>query len=163
RALRQRLPGLIAGQDQPADNVERLAFAELCRQAGERRHALAARLYGDAFRTDPGLADRPGTAHRFHAACAAPAAGCGRGQAGAALSDAARARLRRQPLDWRQAALAPGTKQAQNARPRARAAVQQALRQWRRSADLAGVREPVALSQLPEEERQAWQKLWQEV
>jgi tetratricopeptide (TPR) repeat protein len=162
RALRPRLADLAVGRDAPADNAERLAFAELCRQPGEDRPALAARLYADAFSTEPGLIDSPGTGHRFRAACVAAAAGCGRGQDSARLGDEARARLRRQALDWLRADLAAWAKQAESARPAARAAVQQALRQWRRCVDLAGVRDPAALAQLPATEREAWQQLWRE-
>src|SRR5262249_40039770 len=46
RALWPRLPGLAAGSDGPADNAERLAFAELCPQPGARRYALARRRAG---------------------------------------------------------------------------------------------------------------------
>src|SRR6267154_2705527 len=80
-----RLPGLIAGRDRPADNAERLAFADLSRQRRERRYALAARLYTDAFHADPKLAEDLREANRFHAACAAAAAGCGQGEDAAGL------------------------------------------------------------------------------
>jgi tetratricopeptide (TPR) repeat protein len=163
RALRPRLAGLSAGRDRPADNSERLALAELCRQPFERRYALAARLYADAFAADPKLADDLRAANRLHAAAAAAAAGCGQGQEVARLDEMEKARLRRQALNWLQADLAVWTTHAQSNRPQARAAVQQALRAWQRDAALAGVRDPAARAALPEAERQAWQKLWQEV
>ena len=47
--------------------------------------------------------------------------------------------------------------------PQARADVRRALRHWRQDVDLAGVRDPAALAGLPEAEREAWRKLWQEV
>jgi hypothetical protein len=37
------------------------------------------------------------------------------------------------------------------------------LRPWQRDARLAGVRDPAALAHLPEAERAAWRKLWQDV
>jgi tetratricopeptide (TPR) repeat protein len=161
RALRPRLPDLIAGRHQPTDNAERLAFAELCRQPFEHRYALAARLYADAFRVDPKLADDLRAANRLNAAGAAAAAGTGKDAAG--FDEKEKARLRFEALGWLQAELAIWTKLAQSDRPQARAAVQQALRMWQRDAGLAGVRDPDALARLPNAEREAWQKLWQEV
>jgi Flp pilus assembly protein TadD len=163
RALRLRLPGLIAGRDRPADNAEQLAFADLSRQRCTGRYALAARLYAEAFTADPRLADDLRAANRFHAAGAAAAAGCGQGQDVAGLDDEEKARLRRQALHWLRTELAVWTKHAHTDRPQARAAVQRALRTWQREAGLAGVRDPTARRQLPAAERDAWQKLWEEV
>jgi Tfp pilus assembly protein PilF len=163
QALRPRLPGLIAGQDRPADDAERLAFADLCRQPGEGRYALAARLYADAFRAEPRLADDLGAAYRFHAAVAAAAAGCGQGQDGAGLDEAEKARLRSQALEWLRADLALWTRQVRPDVPQARAAVRQQLRLWQHDPGLAGVRDPAALARRTEGERAVWQKLWQEV
>jgi tetratricopeptide (TPR) repeat protein len=163
RALRPRLAGLSGGREEPADNAERLAFAELCLQPAERRYALAARLYAEAFGADPKVAEPPGTADRFHAAGAAAAAGCGLGSEGPGLDEKEKTRLRQQAQGWLRADLAVWRKQAQSDRPRDRAAVQQVLRLWQRSPELAGVRDSAAPAQLPEAERQAWQALWQEV
>jgi hypothetical protein len=38
-----------------------------------------------------------------------------------------------------------------------------ALQDWQRTPDLAGVRDPAALAQLPETERQPWRLLWADV
>ncbi|HZY85526.1 MAG TPA: tetratricopeptide repeat protein [Gemmataceae bacterium] len=161
RALRPRLPGLVAGRDRPADNAERLAFAELCRLPGERRYALAARLYADAFGAAPKLADDLGAAHRFRAAGAAAAAGCGEGVD--SPGDKEKARLRAQALDWLRADLSLWAKQARGERPEGRAAARAALRAWQHDPRLAGVRDPAALAKLPGPEREAWQGLWREV
>jgi tetratricopeptide (TPR) repeat protein len=163
QSLRPRLPGLIAGRDRTADNAERLALAELCRQPGERRYELAARLYADAFRADESLADDVRSANRFHAALAAAAAGCGQGPDAARLDEHEKARLRRQALNWLRAELALWSKQAQSRAVPARAAVQQLLRIWQRDSTLRGVRDPGTLAKRTEEEREAWQKLWREV
>jgi tetratricopeptide (TPR) repeat protein len=164
RALRPRLPELLAGRDQPADNAERLAFADLCGQPFEGRYALAARLYADAFHTDPTLTGDLRTAYGSDAATVAARAGCGQGQDAAGLDEAEKARLRLQALGWLRAELALWTEQIQgDSPPPARVAARQALRAWQRSTGLAGVRDPEALALLPEAERAAWQKLWQEV
>jgi tetratricopeptide (TPR) repeat protein len=162
RALLPRLPALLAGRDQPADNAERLAFAELCRQRWQRRYALAARLYRDAFAADARLAELR-TANRFHAAAAAAAAGCGQGRGGARLGEGERAELRRQALSWLQADLALWAEQAGKDVPQARAAAGHALRTWQRHPNLAGVRDRPAIARLPQAEREGWQKLWQDV
>jgi hypothetical protein len=163
RLLRARLPGLIAGRDRPGDNAERLAFADLCRQPGERRYAMAASLYTDAFRTDPHLADDPRTANRFHAASAAAAAGCGQGEDADRLDENEKARLRSQALSWLRDELAFWSGRAQSDMAPVREAVGQVLRAWRRDAGLAGVRDSAALAKRTEAEREAWRKLWQEV
>jgi tetratricopeptide (TPR) repeat protein len=163
RGLAPRLPGLVAGQDQPADNAERLAFADLCRQRCRSRYALAARLYTDAFRADARLAEDLRAAHRFHAACAAAAAGCGQGEDAAGLDEQEKARLRCQALDWLRAELAVWTRHARSDQPQGRAGVQRALRTWQREDRLAGVRDPALRTRLPAAERDAWQQLWHEV
>ncbi len=161
RALHPRLAGLIAGRDRPADNSERLAFAVLCGQRQQRRYALAARLYDEAFRADPRLADDPRSALRFHAAAVAAAAGCGRDAD--PLDEPQRASLRRQASQWLQADLDFWTSLAQSDRPEVRAAAGRILRRWQRDDHFAGVRDPAMLAPLPESERQAWRKLWDEV
>ncbi len=152
RALLPRLPGLIAGRDKPADDAERLAFADLCGQPFVGRYALAARLYADGSGADPVLA-----------ATAAAQAGCGQGQDAAGLDEGEKTKLRRQALSWLQAELTLWKEQARSASPEARAAVSQALRTWQRNAGLDGVRDPDALAKLPEAERDEWRKLWQDV
>jgi Tfp pilus assembly protein PilF len=163
RALRPRLDGLLARPDAPRDNAERLAFAELCGQPFEGRYALAARLYADAIRADPRLANDLGAGNRFDAAAAAARAGCGQGQDAAGLDDPEKARLRRQALDWLRADLSLLTEEAHSDTPQARAAVGQRLRAWQRHAGLAGVRDPAGLARLPEAEGRAWQELWRDV
>jgi Flp pilus assembly protein TadD len=161
--LRQRLPAVGAGREQPADNAQRLALADLARQPFEQRYALAARLYDDALRAAPSLADNLGAGQRFQAARAAAAAGCGQGQDSAGLGEQEKARLRQQALTWLQADLAGWSSPARSASPQAAAGVQQALRRWQRAAELAAVRDAAALAQLPTAERDAWQQFWSTV
>jgi tetratricopeptide (TPR) repeat protein len=162
RELRARLPGLVAGRDRPADNVERLAFADLCRRRFERRYALAARLYADAFAADPDLADDVRAGHRYGAACAAVLAGRGQGEDAAALDDGERARLRDEGRAWLRADLARYGEQLADADEGKRASVRRRLEHWQHNPDLAGVRDAAELARLPEAERRQWQKLWQD-
>ncbi len=161
RALQPRLADVIAGRDQPADNSERLAFALLCQQRQQRRYAWATRLYREAFRIEPQLADDSRNGHRFLAAAAAAAAGCG--QDTVPLNDKEMTELRRQALEWLQAELDFWARLAQSGRPEVRAAAERMLRRWQRDTHFAGVRDPALLAQRPESERQAWRKLWDEV
>jgi tetratricopeptide (TPR) repeat protein len=159
--LQPRLRGFLAGQDQPANNGECLGFAELCEQPFVRCYDRAAHLYAEAFRKDPALADDLRTGFRTAAAIAAARAGCGQGRDAAALKDEAKAKLRRQSLEWLQAELARWRQWAD--RPEAHALLIQTLRGWMGNDGLSGVREPAALARLPEDERVAWRKLWQAV
>jgi tetratricopeptide (TPR) repeat protein len=161
RKLQPRLHGLRTGQDQPANNEERLDFAELCRQPFVRCYVLAAHLYAEAFRNDPTVAENLRSGLRTAAAIAAVRASCGQGRDADALDDEAKAKLRRQSLEWLQADLARWRQWAD--RPQLRTFLMQALRYWLRTDGLAGVREPAALARLPAEERRAWQKLWQKI
>jgi tetratricopeptide (TPR) repeat protein len=162
-ALRPRLPALVAGRDQPTDNEERLAFADLCGQPFVGRYVLAARFYGDAFRDDPALATDPRTARGTDAAIASARAGCGQGQDAAGLDAAEKARLRGQALSWLRGELPLWVEQAGSDVPQVRGAAQQVLRLWQRDRGLAGVREPAALAKLPQAEREEWERLWQDV
>jgi hypothetical protein len=74
-----------------------------------------------------------------------------------------RARLRRQALDWLRAELDGWARLLDKQPDKARPAVTQALRHWQQDPDLAGVRGPKALAKLPEAERPAWQKLWDDI
>jgi hypothetical protein len=140
-----------------------LGFADLCAQPFEGRYVLAVRLFSEVFRADPALASDLRTAKRTDAAIAAAQAGCGHGQDALKLDEKAKTALRQQALAWLQADLALLAEWAPSDKPpAARAAVQQKLRTWQREAGLAGVRDPAALAKLPEAEREAWQRLWQD-
>jgi len=89
-----KLPAILRGQARPADAEEQLDLAELCRL--KKRYAAATRFAADAFVVRPALADD----HRYDAACDAARAGRGQGQDAVGLSDAEKARLRRQAREW---------------------------------------------------------------
>jgi Flp pilus assembly protein TadD len=162
-ALGPRLPAVLAGREHPADNAERLAFADLCAQPFVGHYAFAARFYADAFRTEPKLTEDLRAAYRSDAAIAAARAGCGQGQEAARLDEKAKTELRGQALQWLQGELALWITEARSTIPQARTAVRQILYTWRRSPGLAGVREEPALAKLPEPEAKEWRKLWQQV
>jgi serine/threonine-protein kinase len=160
-ALEGRLPAVFRGQDQPADAPECLGFAELC--TIKKHYAAAARFYAEAFAATLSLADDLQAGHRYNAACVAAVAGCGHGEDGAKLSEAERARWRKQAREWLQADLAAWTKKLASGAAADRALVQKTLAHWRTDSDLAGLRDPDELAKLPGQEREACGQLWHEV
>jgi serine/threonine-protein kinase len=163
-ALEQRLVVILEGKAKPADDAERLTLAWLCQQPYQRRYDAAARFYTEAFAHDPRLADDLRKAqHRYNAACAAALAGCGFGKDDPAPDEAAKAKLRRQALDWLRADLTVYAQLQAGADPKAPALVRQRMEHWQKDADFRGVRGDDALAKLPEAERQAWRELWANV
>jgi tetratricopeptide (TPR) repeat protein len=160
-ALAPRLPAVLRGEDKPADNAERLDFADM---ANDRNHVVAAsRLWAEAFEADPGLANDLGAGRRYGAACISALAAAGQGEDAAHLDDKERARLRQQALDWLRADLALRSRQLETGPTADPAAAQQALRHWQEDPDLADIRDEVALAKLPAEDRAACENLWANV
>jgi len=163
-ALDRRLPEVLAGRDKPADGADWERLGEFC-VLYKGHYRTAARFYGEAVAADPSLADKPvaaaGNGVRYSAACLAIIAATGRGGDAADLDDAERARLRRQAQDWLRADLALLEKRLDDADARPKAATR--LKRWTQEVDLAVVRDADALDKLPEDERAAWRKLWDDV
>jgi tetratricopeptide (TPR) repeat protein len=154
-ALEGRLPAvLLEGKGKPADVAEYLQFAELCRL--KKQYAAAARLSADALAEKPQLADDLKAAHRYDAACAAARAAAGQGADAATLDGKERARWRQQALDWLRADLAAWAGQAGGDTPEDRSTIIRTLTHWGKDPDLAGVRDPNELDNLPKDEREAW-------
>jgi serine/threonine protein kinase/Flp pilus assembly protein TadD len=154
-----KLPGLLERKATPASAAERIELAGLC--IIKHLNGAAARFYEEAFAAQPKLAEEPNS-HRYNAACAAALAGCGQGKDSDKLDEREKARLRGQSLSWLRADLkALGRLRDKGPDPpRLAAGVGTVLRHWQVDPDLAGVRGAEALGKLPEAERQAWKKLW---
>jgi tetratricopeptide (TPR) repeat protein len=159
-ALADRLPAVLKGADRPANNAERLAFAQMAYDT--KRYAVAARFWSEALESDPKLADEREAQHRYSAACAAALVASGKGEDDPKPDEDARARLRRQALNWLRAELEAWGRVAMTAGPGNKEAVATNLRHWREDPDLAGVRDEAALARLPEAERAEWKALWDE-
>ena len=155
------MPSFREGKIPPASPEECIELAALCTL--KRLHRAAADFSQKAFTDKPQLAEDLQAWHRYKAACAAALAGCGQGNDASQLEVTERGRLRRQALDWLRADLAAWAKELAKNTPEARAAVRDKMLHWQTDADLAGVRGPQALAQLPEAERSDWQKLWRDV
>ena len=74
-----RLPAYLQKKYQPGDVTERVALAQLCAYC-KHLYAAAAGLYAEALAIEPRLGEQPNEDHYYDAACAAAAAGCGRGK-----------------------------------------------------------------------------------
>jgi len=160
-AREAKLPEVLAGKAEPADNRERLGLIEVCHL--QQRYAAGARLSADAFAADAKLADDLNAQHRYNAAGAAALAGCGQGEGADKLDEKERTRLRQQALDWLHADLKAYRQLMDKAAGKVSGAVAQRLQHWLQDNDFAGVRGPEALAKLPEAEREEWQTLWKDV
>jgi tetratricopeptide (TPR) repeat protein len=157
------LPAFLAGQRAPSGPGEQLELAWLCRHPAKRLYAASARFFADAFAAQAGWPDDLRAGHRYHAACSAALAGCGRGDDRPGPDDEERARLRRQALAWLRADLAAWAALAQKGRPQPRQEVKRVLTRWRQDPALGGLRDKGVLVKRPEAERQACRELWAEV
>jgi tetratricopeptide (TPR) repeat protein len=157
-ALDRKLPAVLKGA--AATAAEQLALADLCLRF-KKQYGAAVTLFERAFAAQPRLAaDWP---HRYNAACAAALAGTGQGQDADTLPDAARARLRRQALDWLRADLtAWSARQPEEAGPD-RALIVKRMRTLQADPAFHALREPAALARLPEAEQREWRALWDDV
>ena len=160
-ALKDRLPEVLQGKERPRDAAESLEFAELCGMQG--RFAAAASLYADAFAVSPPAPDDTGSTHRYTAACAAALAGCGRGEGGATLGEADRARWRGQAREWLRADLAGWARTLESGPESDRLLVRRRLAHLWADPDLAVLFDHDALDRLPPAERQECRTLWGEV
>src|SRR5262249_6313899 len=160
-ALWQRFPALLRGEDQPADNGERLAFARI---ASLRQHcAVAAWLWGEALARDPQLGDDRPSQLRYHAARAAALAAAGQGRDEPPPDEAARAKLRGQALAWLKAELTAWGEPLESGPAQDREFSVLKLNGWKQDAALASIRDAAALEKLPADEQKAFTRLWAEV
>ena len=158
-ALGDGLAAILRGNEQPKDNTERLAVAQV--YCDRNRLAAAARLMAEALEADPKHGDDLRTSLRYEAASAAALAGCGRGQDEPPPSETRKAELRRQALGWLKLDLTLRSQQLATAD--ARKVVARAMTQWTTAPDLGGVRDSEALAKLSETERKEWRSFWADV
>jgi hypothetical protein len=100
--------GTLRGED-------RLAFARIA--YGLKKYAFATRLWAEALECDPTIADDRRAQHRYNAARAAARAATGQSPDEPPPDDAARAKFRRQALDWLKAELTAWAGSSNPARP----------------------------------------------
>jgi tetratricopeptide (TPR) repeat protein len=160
--LDRKLTKVLSDESRLKGAAEAIALARFC-QAEKKLYAASYRFYTEAFALEPGLADDRDALHRYNAACMAVMTGCGQGGDGVQREGPERTRLRRQALDWLRIDLAYYGNLTSGAPADVRAFVQKQLQHWIGDTDLAGVRGPQALAELPEAERRAWEKFWADV
>jgi tetratricopeptide (TPR) repeat protein len=115
-ALEKKLPAVLGGHDTPASAAEALTLAQMCQL--QKRPAAAARLYADAFTTQPRLAADLDRQHRDDAACSAALAAAGAGEDARLLPDRVTLMFRAWALAWLRANLQEYTRLAGRATPR---------------------------------------------
>jgi serine/threonine-protein kinase len=160
--LTRRLPLVLKGEEKPASAAEYMEFAFLCMQRYQRYFAGAS-LYSRAFVRDENLANDVLSGQRFNAACAAAMAGTGQGQDAADLDDMQKAYWRKKALEWLRADLNLWAKRSQNMKQNEVVVLPVWALNLPKDLYLAAVRDPSALNKLPQDERDAWQKLWKDV
>ena len=126
------------------DNAERQTFADI---ADERKmYAGSARLWAAVLEKEPKLGDDRQAARRVNAACAAAMAAAGKGGDEPAPDEAAKTKFRRQALDWLRADLVGWGQFLKAGERGAPSAILRNVGGWKQYPELAGVREPDALS-----------------
>jgi eukaryotic-like serine/threonine-protein kinase len=136
-------------------------LAEMC--FFKKFRGAAAQLWFEAFQAQPKLADDISASNRYNAACAAALAGSGEGKDDPPLDNAAKARWRKQAIEWLKAELTARTKSSEGGPQPARYALAKELNEWKADTDLGGIRDAAALAKLPEDEQKACRALWAEV
>jgi tetratricopeptide (TPR) repeat protein len=159
--LEKKLPAILKGELKPGSPEEALEMSALCRARGHP--VTAARLADDALKSKPPLGDDMGNRRRFLAACAAAQAASGIGEESAKLKDEEQERWRGQALTWLNADLAVWSHRLETASAKERGEIASILQRWQHDPSLASVRDEAALEKMPNEVREAWRKLWQEV
>jgi serine/threonine-protein kinase len=160
-SLAARLQAVLAGKLKPADVAEMLGFAQLCYE--KKLQNASARFWSQAFQAQPKLADDMQVQHRYNAACAAALAGCGQGKDEPPLDEPAKARWRKQAVDWLQADLKAWAKILEGGPPQARPGISMTLQHWKTDPNLAGLRDQASLKKLPRDEQDACGTLWKDV
>jgi serine/threonine protein kinase/Flp pilus assembly protein TadD len=153
------LAAVLRGGDPPPRFADRFGVAEFS-NSYKRLPVTAARLYEGAFAAFPDLKPDVRAVQEFNAARAAALASNGDA---ARLDPAERARWRKQAVGWLRSAFTVWAERAAAGTAADRTAVAQRLRAWRTTADLAAVRDPAALAELPEAERAACEAFWADV
>jgi tetratricopeptide (TPR) repeat protein len=158
--LDQKLPAARAGKLKPADAIESLIFAQLCH--AKMIYGGAAGFGAEGHQAQPKLADDMQAQSRYNAACSAALAGCGQGKDDPPLDKPAKARWRKQAIEWLKGDLAAWSKALKSGLPPVRQSVAETLQHWKVDPDLAGLREPGKLAKLPQDEQKACRALWAE-
>jgi serine/threonine protein kinase/Flp pilus assembly protein TadD len=156
-----RLPAVLRGESPLAGVDERVDCAFVC--FARRRYAASARFAAEALADGAKPSADFADTYRYNAVCSAARAARREGADAGQLSDRECARLREQALQWLRADLAVFARMVESDKPEACRLVRHRLRLWQRDHDLASVRDPAALAELPAPEQRACKRLWEEI
>jgi hypothetical protein len=126
----------------------------------KKAHASAFQLWNQLFEAHPAVAGDTKSVYRIRAAVDAVLGATDRDRNAATITDAGRSAMRKQACAWLHADLDARRPLLERKQPHAALAVATLIAQWQEIPDLAEVRDAPKLAKLPEDERQAWQKLW---
>src|SRR5262249_50876226 len=156
------LAAIQRGEAPPADAQRRIGLAEFCIMY-KRLPLTALGLWTGVFADGFPRAEQDRAIQMYNAACAAAMAASGDGLDVAPLSDADRARWRKQALDWLRAALEVWGKRVEKGTAADCAAIEKRMKNWQKENELDCLRDEGALALLPAAERELWRKLWTDV
>jgi tetratricopeptide (TPR) repeat protein len=163
--LESKLPEWLHGKAKPADALELTVLGFMAAHRLQRYDATA-QLFGKSFAEQPAFAeatvDHPADRPRYFAACCAAQASRGLGD-GAWLKPEAREQRRRQALEWLRQELSYWDKQMVLRQSTAYVRAYKALSYWRQDGWLAGVLDVAITDKLPQVEKEACRRLWDEV
>ena len=151
----------IADRDGDLAGLEPLDLAHLCLRCGASKRA--AELFWSELRDAPDSSVDATDETLRTAACAAVAAGLGRGHDARRLKPTEREDWRDRAAIWLRRELARLRAIRSSSDYRVRAAAVEALREMLREPELASVRDEAALAHLPEDEAEGWRRLWADV
>jgi len=137
------------------DGTDALVFAKILRLRGQ--FAASVRLYTEAFRLAPGLAENPLPGNRFDAACAAVQTCVLQGANGDKTT------MLEQALQWMREDLAAWNERLESGSAPLRASAVRALKRWRTEPHLAAMRDAGAISDRSATTQDGWRALWHDV
>ncbi len=156
-----RLAAIVRGNEKLGDPGETLAFAAYCYKT--KQYATFAKLFAAALEADPKLARDMDSPNRYNAASAATLAASGSGGDKERPDDRLKVHWRKQAREWLAAELAAWERESLSTAPEPRAQAIENLKKWKADPALASIRGEAAYSALPAAEREAWNRLWQQV
>lgn len=159
----QNADQVLAGVAEPTSPEQRISIAKYCVLPGRKLYLNAAQQLQLAFGEKPELAEPNEVTHRYNAACCALLAIAGRGHDAAELSPEQIATWRQQALKWLREDLQVHAEKLKSTDAELREQALKTVTFWLEDSDLEQVRDPMELMTLPDEDRQAWQKFWQQV
>jgi tetratricopeptide (TPR) repeat protein len=161
-SLERKWAAVRAGKVKPSTARELLDLADFCGRL-KKGPLEALHFYEAGFEKDARLlGDRPSLPRQEAAYCAAEVA-TGSERGAARPDEKERSRLRKLARTWLTAEWQAGRTIVEKGPNLARRTVRGMLQAWQQDERLAGVRQRAALANLPDAERDAWERFWSDV